>query len=815
MSDVEVPLVSLIIVNYRGAEDTVRAVRSVLSGTGSDVRVEALVVDNASGDGSVDVLRRDLDNVTIIESQENVGFAGGCNLAAGQAQGQYIALLNPDAIAQPGWLDAAIDAFRADPRCGAVASKVLSEDGRLVDFVGAGLTWFGMGVKPFLGLPEPRDTPSTEVLFGTGAAMVVRADVWRELGGFDEQYFMFFEDVDLGWRLNLAGYRFTYEPRSVVFHRHHGSMGEVRSFRERYLLERNALFTLHKNLGEERLHRVMASAIALSISRSMAEAGVDTQSLDVARAHASDADEITLDARALPGPFAVDQFVKHLPELHRKRQAIQASRKSPEARIIALSGLGDVPGPGSTRYLDDYEGIMSTLRPLEVAQPKRVLFITGDPLSSRLAGPAIRTWNMASAAGHEHEVRVISTSRSERTSALFETHLVRPGDERGMRVHVEWADVIVFQGLALDQFRALRRTRKPIVVDIYDPIHVEHLEQSRRFGAAEWGRRIESATEVMTQQLARGDFFMCASERQRLFWLGHLASIGRVNPQTYVDDPTLAALIAVVPFGLPDEPPAPGQAVMKGVMDGIGADDKVILWSGGLYDWFDPMVLIRAMALLRQTHPDVHLVFMGASNPNPSVGEMPIVDEVRGLARELGLLDTTVHIKDGWVAYDDRHHYLLEADLGVSTHHAHVETALSFRTRILDFLWSGLPMVVTDGDFFADLVRDRGLGDVVAPGDPDGLARAIRQLLDNDAARADAHLNVSAVGREFTWSTVLEPLMRYLENPQPAPDLTGKARSSRSRHGLVRDLARTWKYLRSSGPRAVLIKVRSRLVRRA
>ncbi len=129
-------------------------------------------------------------------------------------------------------------------------------------------------------------------------------------------------------------------------------------------------------------------------------------------------------------------------------------------------------------------------------------------------------------------------------------------------------------------FNSIRKSNKIIVCDIYDPMHSSTWN---RVGTchARMGSQVLDATEVLNEQLLRGDFFLCASERQRHFYLGQLAALGRINPTNYETDPDLERLIAVVPFGLGSEFPAHDRQVLKGVVPGIGADDKVVLWSGG------------------------------------------------------------------------------------------------------------------------------------------------------------------------------------------------------------------------------------------
>src|SRR5262249_54226492 len=149
---------------------------------------------------------------------------------------------------------------------------------------------------------------------------------------------------------------------------------------------------------------------------------------------------------------------------------------------------------------------------------------------------------------------------------------------------------------------------------------------------------------------------------------------------------------------------------IKGVVPGIGPDDKVILWGGGIYNWFDPLVLIRAVDKLRTRLPSARVFFMGTRHPNLDVPEMRMTQNAYALSYDLGLKGTHVFFNDDWVAYDRRADYLLDADVGVSTHLDHIETEFSFRTRILDYLWASLPIVCTKGDAFAQLVEDRNLG---------------------------------------------------------------------------------------------------------
>jgi hypothetical protein len=816
----------VILVNFRGTDDTIEAIRTLGQMDWPAEQLEIVVVENASGDDSASRIRAAAPHAIVVESPENLGFAGGCNLGVKNSSGEFVAFLNNDAKPDAAWVRAAVSCFAESPSVGAVASRVLDWDGQLVDYIGSAMTWFGQGYKPLTAEPVPSQPDRAhDVLFGTGAAMFVRRSVYDALGGFDERYFMFFEDVDFGWRLNLRGWRYVYEPASLAFHKHHASMSSFGSFKETYLLERNALFTQYKNLGDEALAKTFPATLALAIRRSVARGGLDSTEFDL-RKGADNDPTMTVAKETVAGVYAIDQFVENLPSLLESRNEIQANRVVADNKIWPLFGETDAPSYETEHYLEGYDKIVTAFGVTEAPVLTRVLVITGDPIGAKMAGPAIRAWHMAEALAKDNAVTLVTLAGTEAVSAPFEIVHVHPGDDRAMRKLESATDVIVFQGLAMALFDSLRKSDKIIVADIYDPMHLEQLEQGREQGAEQWKKQVSDATDVLNEQLARGDYFLCASERQRHFYLGQLAALGRVNPANYADDPDLTGLIDVVPFGLKESFPPTTRRVLKDVLPGIGTDDKLLLWSGGLYNWFDPKTLIAAVAALSTRHDNVRLFFQGTKHPHPGVPEMGIVAESRSLARDLGVLDTAVFFNASWVDYAERHNYLSEADAGVSTHFAHVETTFSFRTRILDYLWAGLPMVVTEGDHFAELIAAEELGIVVPAEDIGALTDALERVLFDDAFISAARENIKRVRASYEWGTVLEPLVKFVADPRHAQDLvesgvvtagSGIVRRPlvrRRKHGLRHDAGLVVHYLRTGGPRVVVKKVQSRLRRR-
>jgi len=444
---------------------------------------------------------------------------------------------------------------------------------------------------------------------------------------------------------------------------------------------------------------------------------------------------------------------------------------------------------------------------------RRILVLTGDSIGAKLAGPGIRAWHMALALAEVGEVRLVSMSTVEAVEAPFSVKALPKGDRAEFARLELWADLIVFQGAAMAIWPELARSEKILICDSYVPMQLENLEFDIEFDAVQAERRHAHLSHWMNQTLERADFFLAASERQRMFWLGALTALGRVNPYTYRDDRSLRQLIDVVPFGLASEPPVHERQVLKGVHPAIGADDKLLLWSGGLYNWFDPFTLIRAVAQLAERRPNIRLFFLGTKHPNPDVPEMEIVGKARTLAEELGVAGRQVIFNESWVAFADRQNYLLEADLGISTHPVHVETTFSFRTRILDYLWAGLPMVVTEGDHFADLIATEGLGEAVPEDDPDALAAAIERVVYDDATHERAASNVRRVAARYTWTTVLAPLVAFAMAPHRAADRpTRKASTGRPRHWSRLEGIRT--AIMTGGVGGLMRRARQRLQRR-
>ena len=286
--------------------------------------------------------------------------------------------------------------------------------------------------------------------------------------------------------------------------------------------------------------------------------------------------------------------------------------------------------------------------------------------------------------------------------------------------------------------------------------------------------------------LLTGDAFVCASEHQRDFYLGGLATLGRLTPDGYRADPSLRSLVDIVPFGIDPLPPSRSAPGFRSLVPGFEPEDVVLLWGGGVWNWFDPLTVITAVGELARSRPRLRLVFLGLHHPNPEIEEMAMTGRALRLAEQLGLRDRTIAFNEGWVPYEDRGAWLADADIGVSAHFDDVETRFSFRTRLLDCIWAGLPTVSTEGDDVGELIARAGGGRVVAVGDVDAWVHALADLIDDEQARLEARRAMEALRPVFAWPRVTERLAELLDQPGAPRHVAAATRLLAERERAVR-----------------------------
>ncbi len=398
----------------------------------------------------------------------------------------------------------------------------------------------------------------------------------------------------------------------------------------------------------------------------------------------------------------------------------------------------------------------------------RVLFVSPDAVGARMAGLGIRYTELARALGEVAEV-TIATGDLEGADVVLPGGAAvvgyRPHEPAALRALVAAADTVVAPPQWPLVTSWLRRSGKRVVFDLYDPETLETLELFS--GRRPVLRRLMVALTLdrLDDALRTGHHFMCASTAQRDLWTGALLATRRLTPAAYDADRGLRETVATVPFGLSATPPEEGLPGVREAFPGvIGPRDEIVVWNGGIWPWLDAPSAVRAVAQLAARRPGVRLVFMGQGS---GYAGRAAALEAREVARGLGVLGATVLFSEEWVPYAERAGWLLQASCALATAGDHLEARYAFRTRLLDCLWAGVPIVCTRGDNLAERVERNGLGAVAAPGDVAGLADAIERVLE--AGRGAYAAPLAAVAREYEWAAVAAPLRRWVCAPGAPP----------------------------------------------
>lgn len=238
--------VSIIIPNWNGQAYLAQCLPSVFAQTYT--AIEVIVVDNGSVDGSVAWLKSNYPNIHCIANSQNQGFASASNQGALEAKGEYIALLNNDTWLEPDWLSELVQALETDSRVGMAASlMVFATHPTIVNSAGICIDQLGIVWDRLGGYSITQVAPDLQEVFGPcGGAALYRRTLWEELGGFDENFFAYLEDVDLAWRARWRGWRAIFNPKAKVYHVHSGTSKEGSEFKT-YWLARNKIQLLLKN----------------------------------------------------------------------------------------------------------------------------------------------------------------------------------------------------------------------------------------------------------------------------------------------------------------------------------------------------------------------------------------------------------------------------------------------------------------------------------------------------------------------------------------------------------------------------------------
>ena len=366
---------TFVVVNFNGRQ----YLEGCLSAIEAQGEASVIIVDNGSEDDSKAVIKRGFPGIRLIENAENVGFAGAANQGAEAAQSKYVAFVNTDVVLSDDWLRTILSVFENEDDVACVGSRLLNKDGDKIDFDGGTINFYGFGQQVRFGSPIDPETEKTlkpleETSFACAGAMVVDREAFLQVGGFDESFFAYFEDVDLGYRLWLSGYRVMLTREALGYHVHHGTSSEILSDASMaFLAEKNALTFVLKNFEEKNLARLLPASLFMNAARLVSRAKdalpPENAIYDTAKSDVQEmldllnglGDDVSLPASALSGALATVHVASNLENILARRAECQALRRRGDDEVLNRFPGFFFPSFFNSRYFDLEKTLLQSL----------------------------------------------------------------------------------------------------------------------------------------------------------------------------------------------------------------------------------------------------------------------------------------------------------------------------------------------------------------------------------------------------------------------------------------------------------------------
>ena len=456
--------VSVAVVSWNGLEHLKVLLPALEDQRDPGVPWEVLVLDNGSRDGTAGWVGRHHPRVRLVESDSNLGFCAGNNRLVETADGDAVALLNNDTRPRPGWLAALVDALAAAPDdVAAVSGRIVDWEGERLDFARGVMTFdghaFQLGFRRPLAEAGPPEVPAdgAELPFACGGNMLVRRRSFLDAGGFDEAYFAYLEDVDLGWRLWSGGERVLYADDAVVHHRSSATSDLLGLYNRGFLFERNALLTAYKNYEDGLWERMMPGILLTFMARTRyllvhenpggAALAVDPYAGHIADTAGGGGEGGPLSA---PPPAAEPPArLTDLPERWRRYGTVELGRRMVDRLRRDLAAAGDAVRNALRRRGGDPTAGGT------VAAPGATPHLTGERTVAQLRAMSHFLSHLDSAADRRRAVQARRRRPDAEYFARFPPYVVPtyPGDEElfassGFRAWLPEEPAMVFADLA-------------------------------------------------------------------------------------------------------------------------------------------------------------------------------------------------------------------------------------------------------------------------------------------------------------------------------------------------------------------------------
>lgn len=533
----DLPSVSIVIVNLNGKQLLRDCFKSIKRLDYPSDRLEVVVVDNGSTDGSVEFLRKNYKSVKIVRNIKNEGFAKPSNDGARSANGEYVAFLNSDMRVEKDWLIELVNSID-EQKAQCAASLILSWNGDMLDFAGGSVNFYGLGYQYDFHVPvseiDIKLDKDKEILFACGGAMLVDRKLFLDAGGFDEDYFAYFEDVDFGWRFTLLGNKTVLSVKSRVRHKHNGTSSRIAKERIRKLCERNNLYTVFKNYGDEIFNRVMLPAILLNLHETYKMGEIDAENYDIRSETEFDDTPVRINHMAALKLTALDEIAKNAPKMWRKRQEIQSRRKIKDEDILRFITEPFMVMPKDTAdFINNEYDFIKAFKLDEAFKTEfktKILFITGDEtLGSKYAKMA----ELLSENGFDVQICCPKGSDTGKIKSFaFESCDSEELLETAKAIQIVAADATICDGENNRGTEKLAEATagKYIIADI------SKIPENNR-ADADFSR--------LDNLLKLGDFITCEDESQREKYMSMLIAAQKLNPKAYSFNKTTSGIFGI------------------------------------------------------------------------------------------------------------------------------------------------------------------------------------------------------------------------------------------------------------------------------
>ncbi|MFT7667532.1 MAG: GT2 family glycosyltransferase [Planctomycetota bacterium] len=353
VADKELPHCAIIILNMNGRHHLKPCFETLAELDYPKDRFEVILIDNASVDGSIAEMKRDHSWVRLIENDRNVGFSAGCNQGATAApEAEVLVFLNNDMRVEKEWLRELVNPLVRN-ECQATTAKMFSWDGKLMNSCGGGMNFYGIGVqRGYNAEPGPEWDWPRKSLFACGGAMAMRRDLFEDVGGFDDEFFAYYEDVDLGWRSWVQGHEVWYTPKAVCYHHHSSTSKKLPLEMIRLLQVRNPQLACIKNYDDATLRQIMPAMMALSMRRCFISSGLEGDTaFRIERASTSApslvqrmlakfrgavGDTFPLNRVSAADLIGINDWLGNWEHWMKKRDVVQSRRRRPDSEIFQL-----------------------------------------------------------------------------------------------------------------------------------------------------------------------------------------------------------------------------------------------------------------------------------------------------------------------------------------------------------------------------------------------------------------------------------------------------------------------------------------------